>query len=189
MGEWRSQRDPWGRHPGAEGWWSREPAHPGWVTATRPRPAGPAAVARRLTRVDARPLAFVLGALATLGLLGATLSFAVDVLVAPWRLLTADVEESLHLLASLIGIAGAFALWRGTPHARAVVLAGLALNVGATLAFSADTLLHPSTWIPLSTWAGLAVLTLRARPAPPRPRPVRWVGAPPPTPRAPVRRR
>ncbi len=163
MGEWRSPHDPWAQRPGAGGWGSQEPTGPGWAREARPPRPGARAVAGRLPRVTARPLALVLGALATLGLLGATLSFAVDILVAPWRLLTADVEESLHLLASLIGIAGAFELWRGTPHAKAVVLAGLGLNVGATLAFSADRLLHPSTWIPLLTWVALAVLTVRAR--------------------------
>jgi hypothetical protein len=183
MGEWRSRRDPWSQGPGAQGWW-REPAGPE-PTRTRPGPAGlGAAPTHGLLRVDPRPLAFVLGALATLGLLGATLSFAVDVLVAPWRLFTADAEESLHLLASLVGIAGAFELWRGMPHARAVVLAGLALNVAATLAFSTSTLLHPSTWIPLLTWVVLAVLTLRARPGP-RAGPRRWEWRPPPGPHPP----
>jgi hypothetical protein len=129
----------------------------------QPRRSAPTALARKLPRVNARLLALVLGTLATLGLLGATLSFAVDVLIAPWRLLTADVEESLHLLASVVGIVGAFELWRGTPYAKVVVLVGLGLNVGATLAFSADQLLHPSTWIPLLTWVALAVLTIRAR--------------------------
>ncbi len=110
--------------------------------------------------LDARVVAVVLGVLAGLGLLGATLSFTVDLFVAPWRIFTADVEESLHLAASLIGLAGAFQLYRGAPRGRPVVLAGLALNVAATLYFSPGTLGTADTLVPMVTWVGLAVLTL-----------------------------
>jgi len=113
--------------------------------------------------LDARMVAVVLGVLAALGLIGATLTFVVDVFVAPWRIYSADLEESLHLLASVIGLAGAFRLSRGAHRARHVVLAGLALNVVATLIFSASTLPRPETMVPLVTWLGLAVVTLAAR--------------------------
>src|SRR2546430_13584219 len=91
-------------------------------------------------RVDARTLSLVLGVLAALGLLGATLSFVVDLFVAPWRIYSADAEESLHLLASAIGLTAAFRLARGAHRARHLVLAGLALNAVATLVFGASTL-------------------------------------------------
>ena len=113
--------------------------------------------------LDARTVAIALGVLAALGLVGATLSFVVDLFVAPWRLYGTDVEESLHLLASAIGLAAAFQLSRGAHHAKLHVLAGLGLNVAATLAFSPASLPRPETIVPLLTWLGLAALTVRAR--------------------------
>ena len=108
-------------------------------------------------------LAIVLGVLAALGLVGATLSFTVDLFVAPWRLFTADAEESLHLLASVIGLAGAFQLWRD--GRRSLVLLGLALNVAATLAWSRSSLGRLETLVPMLTWLLLAALTaFRRRP-------------------------
>src|SRR5438067_1586237 len=100
----------------------------------------------RLQRyVDARGLSLVLGVLAGLGLLGATLSFVVDLFVAPYRIFTADAEESLHLAASLIGLAGAFELHRGGRQGKPWVVASLAINVVATLIFSRAVLLLPET--------------------------------------------
>jgi hypothetical protein len=111
--------------------------------------------------LDARVVAMALGILAVLGVLGATLGFVVDLFVAPWRIYSADVEESLHLLASLIGLAGAIQLWR---HGlRPLVLAGLGLNVAATVVFSRSTLDRLETIVPLLTWLALAVLTVVAR--------------------------
>ena len=111
--------------------------------------------------LDARVLGTILGMLAALGLLGAALSFVVDLFVAPWRLLTADAEESLHLLASVLGLAGAIQLSRY--GVRFLVLGGLGINVLATLAFSLGTLGRLETMVPLLTWLGLAALTLLAR--------------------------
>src|SRR5215831_13696320 len=113
--------------------------------------------------LDAHSVAVLLGTLAALGLVGATLSFVVDLFVAPWRLYTSDLEESLHLLASVIGLAGAFRLGRGAHQAKQVILVGLALNVGATLAFGRSTVLRPESVLPLVTWVGLAALTVAAR--------------------------
>lgn len=112
---------------------------------------------------DAHFVAVLLGTLAALGLIGATLSFVVDLFVAPWRLYSADLEESLHLLASVIGLAGAFRLGRGAHQAKHVVLIGLALNVAATLVLGRATLTRPETILPLATWLGLAALTVAAR--------------------------
>ncbi|HYW27946.1 MAG TPA: hypothetical protein VE953_27490 [Terriglobales bacterium] len=108
-------------------------------------------------------MAILLGTLAALGLIGATLSFVVDLFVAPWRLYTSDLEESLHLLASVIGLVGAFRLARGAHQARQVILVGLTLNTAATLAFGRSTLARPETLLPLATWVVLAALTVAAR--------------------------
>jgi hypothetical protein len=113
--------------------------------------------------LEARFVAIVLGVLAALGLILATLGFVVDLFVAPWRLYTSDLEQSVHLLASVIGLAGAFRLSRGAHQARQVVLAGLALNVVATFVFSPATLGRPETIVPLLTWVGLAAATVAAR--------------------------
>jgi hypothetical protein len=113
--------------------------------------------------LDARFVAVLLGTLAALGLVGATLSFVVDLFVAPWRLYTSDLEESLHLLASVIGLAGAFRLARGAHQARQVILIGLALNVAATLVFGRTTMMRPESVLPLVTWVALAALTVAAR--------------------------
>jgi peptidoglycan/LPS O-acetylase OafA/YrhL len=113
--------------------------------------------------LDGRVVAVVLGVLAALGLIGATLTFVVDLFVAPWRIYTLDLEESLHLLASVICLAGAFRLSRGAHQAKHVVLAGLGLNIAATLAFSSSTLPRPETVVPLLTWLGLGGVTVAAR--------------------------
>jgi|SRR5215472_13908004 len=113
--------------------------------------------------LDAHFVAVLLGTLAALGLVGATLSFVVDLFVAPWRLYTTDLEESLHLLASVIGLAGAFRLARGAHQAKHVILVGLALNVGATLVFGRSTVMRPESLLPLVTWLALAALTVAAR--------------------------
>jgi hypothetical protein len=113
--------------------------------------------------LDAHFVAVLLGTLAALGLVGATLSFVVDLFVAPWRLYTSDLEESLHLLASVIGLAGAFRLARGAHQARQVILIGLALNVAATFAFGRSTVMRPESVLPLATWVALAALTVAAR--------------------------
>ncbi len=129
---------------------------------TRRRASARRVHARSLLRVlDARPLGVVLGVLAALGLLGAALSFVVDLFVAPWRIFTADLEESLHLLASMVGLAGAIQLSRY--GVRMLVLAGLALNVLASLAFSLATLGRLETMVPLLTWLALALLTIFVR--------------------------
>jgi hypothetical protein len=73
------------------------------------------------------------------------------------------VEESLHLLASAVGLAAAFQLSRGAPRAKLLVLAGLALNVGATLAFSRASLGRIEVAATLLTWLALAGLTIAAR--------------------------
>jgi hypothetical protein len=112
-------------------------------------------------------LALVLGVLAALGLLGATLSFTVDLFVAPWRLFSADAEESLHLVASVIGLAGAFQLWRY--GRRGLVLFGLGLNAAATIAWSWASLGRVETLVPMATWLLLAGLTVLRRPPPLRP--------------------
>lgn len=112
---------------------------------------------------QARVVAITLGVLAALGLTLATLAFVVDLFVAPWRLYTSDLELSLHLLASVIGLAGAFRLSRGAHRARLVVLVGLALNVAATFVFSRDTVGRPETIVPLLTWFGLGAATVTAR--------------------------
>lgn len=118
-------------------------------------------------RPDTRALAMVLGILAALGLLGATLSFAVDLFVAPWRLLTADVEESLHLIASAIGLGGALELYRRERSGRPLVLVSLAVNVVATLIFSRGTLGRLETFVPILVWVLLAGTVLLVRdPAP-----------------------
>jgi hypothetical protein len=113
--------------------------------------------------LEARFVTVLLGILAALGLIGATLGFVVDLFVAPWRLYTSDLEASLHLLASVIGLAGAFRLGRGAHQAKQVILVGLAINVAATLLFSRSTLLHLETVVPMLTWLGLAALTVAAR--------------------------
>ena len=113
--------------------------------------------------LDAHTVAILLGVLAALGLIGATLSFVVDLFVAPWRLYTSDLEESLHLMASIVGLAGAFRLSRGAYQAKHVVLAGLALNVLATLVFNSAGLTRQDTLLPLLTWVGLAALTVAAK--------------------------
>jgi hypothetical protein len=113
--------------------------------------------------LDAHFVAVLLGTLAALGLIGATLSFIVDLFVAPWRLYTSDLEESLHLLASVIGLAGAFRLARGAHQAKHTILIGLGLNMAATLLLGRATLTRPETVLPLVTWVGLAALTVAAR--------------------------
>jgi hypothetical protein len=113
--------------------------------------------------LDAHFVAVLLGTLAALGLVGATLSFVVDLFVAPWRLYTSDLEESLHLLASVIGLAGAFRLAHGAHQAKQVVLMGLALNVAATLVLGRSTAFRPESVLPLVTWVALAALTVAAR--------------------------
>jgi len=144
----------------------RDQARPG----APPRPAiRRRASARRLALpslgwvLEARTVAIALGVLAALGLLGATLSFVVDLFVAPWRIYSADAEESLHLVASAIGLAGASQLARGQHQAKALVLVGLALNVLATLLLSRDTLPRVETVLPLLTWLALGALTIFAR--------------------------
>lgn len=148
-------------HNGAmERWYPDRPARPG----IRRRASAHRAGARWLDRaLEGRTVAIVLGVLAALGLVGATLTFVVDLFVAPWRVYGADVEESLHLLASAIGLAAAFQLSRGAHRAKLLVLAGLALNVGATLAFSRGSLGRFEVIVPLLTWLGLAALTVAAR--------------------------
>jgi len=113
--------------------------------------------------LEARTVAIALGVLAALGLVGAALGFVVDLFVAPWRLYTADAEESLHLVAAAIGLAGAFQLARGAHRAKTVVLAGLAVNVAATLVLGRATLPRVETVVPLVTWVGLGALTVCAR--------------------------
>lgn len=130
------------------------------------RPRASAQQARRPSlgwMLDAHFVAVLLGTLAALGLVGATLSFVVDLFVAPWRLYTSDLEESLHLLASVIGLVGAFRLARSAHQAKQVILVGLTLNVAATLLFGRATAARPESVLPLATWAALAALTVAAR--------------------------
>jgi hypothetical protein len=144
------------------------PSRPGIRRRASARPAARGWDQWAQWAADGRILAVVLGVLAAFGLLGATLSFTVDLFIAPWRLFTADVEESLHLLASAIGLAGAFQLWRAGRRGRPPVLVSLGLNVVATLAFSARALGNLETLAPMLTWLVLGVLTVASRWAEPR---------------------
>jgi hypothetical protein len=105
----------------------------------------------------------VLGVLAGLGLLGAALGFVVDLFVAPNRIFTADAQDSLHLAASLLGLAGAFELRGGSGHGKGLVLASLAINLAATLVFSRGTVTQFETLVPMLTWLTLGLLTVLAR--------------------------
>jgi hypothetical protein len=173
------------RHPPPSGWPGPRP-RPGVRRRASARPAPRPSWTRWL--LDARVTAAVLGTLAALGLMGATLSFTVDLFVAPWRILSSDAEESLHLAASLVGLAGAFQLSRGATRGRLVVLAGLALNVAATLALSRRLLDRPEVIVPLLTWVALAAWTIACRrdsgpedwPPPPPPGVGRYPWPPPP---------
>lgn len=175
----RRRASAWGDPPAAVPWVPQAPGPPippaDWLPEVpagapdwAPGSAGPARQPLALPAAaqwgrDARVVATVLGILAGLGLMGATLSFTVDLFVAPWRIFTVDVEESLHLLASLIGLVGAFQLYRGARRGRPVVLAGLALNAAATIAFSGQTMSSPDTLVPMLTWLVLAILTVTCR--------------------------
>lgn len=119
-------------------------------------------------RIDARLLGLVLGTLAALGVLGAALSFVTDLFVAPNRLISQDLEESLHFAASAIALIGSLWIYNGRLAGRGLVLLSLAINIGATVLLSSAKLLDVSTVLPLLVWVGLFYLTAAARLTAPR---------------------
>ena len=155
--------------PGPPNWRAEWPAPPAGRRPGMRRRASlrPATVRLGGWRPDVRTLALVLGVLAALGLLGATLSFAVDLFAAPWRLLTADIEESLHLVASAIGLGGALELYRRGRAGKPLILVSLGINLAATLSCSRGTLARLETFAPFTAWLRLGglVRVVRTRPA------------------------
>jgi hypothetical protein len=113
--------------------------------------------------IDARTLGAILAALALLAMIGAVFALATDVVVAPSHRWATAVEDLLHAAAAGLGLTGGFRMAGDRRDGRRRVLVSLALNLAATVVFSAQHLLEWTTLGPVLVWLVLAGLTRNAR--------------------------
>ena len=128
----------------------------------RPAAAGASPVMRGFLRPDVRFMGVALTVLAVLSVAGNLLGVMTDVFIAPWRLVGADFEDLAHVGGALLGITGGLMMYRGWVSGRAPAVAGLLINVVATLAYAGGRLADPLVYLALAVWGGLIALTLRS---------------------------
>ena len=101
--------------------------------------------------------------LALLALVGAMFALATDVVVAPSHRWSADIEDVAHTVAAALGLTGGLRMAGGRRDGRQLVLVSLALNLLATVLFSAPHLLEAMTLVPVLAWLLLGWLTWSSR--------------------------
>ena len=116
-----------------------------------------------LPELDARVLGGLLAVLALLALVGAMFALATDVVVAPSHRWSADIEDVAHTVAAALGLTGGLRMAGGRRDGRQLVLVSLALNLLATVLFSAPHLLEAMTLVPVLAWLLLGWLTWSSR--------------------------
>lgn len=125
--------------------------------------ASPEFVRHPPVSINARGLGLLLAALAFLALLGSAFTFLTDLFLAPGRLLWTDLENSIHLAASVVGLVGGYRMYLGVAGGGRLVQVSLGVNVLATLVFSFSRLLHFETVLALVIWVSLYYLTRMSR--------------------------
>lgn len=112
---------------------------------------------------DARLVGLAAAVLAVIGLIVGIFSVTVDLLIAPTHNVGGDLEDLLHLGASVIGLIGGARMAAGWAGGRRLVLAGLGINVVATLVLSLYRLTQGLNLIEVVFWIAFAVMVAAAR--------------------------
>lgn len=112
---------------------------------------------------DGRLVGLAAGVLAVIGLLIGIFSVTVDLLIAPTHNVGGDLEDLLHLGASAIGLIGGVRMAAGWAGGRRLVLAGLGINVVATLVLSLHRLTQGLNLVEVAFWIAFAVVVAAAR--------------------------
>jgi hypothetical protein len=120
--------------------------------------AGPLLDGLPFAPLDARLVGLAMALLAAIGFLAGVFRVTLDLLVAPTHDLTGDLEDLLHLGASVLGAVGGFQMAMGSAAGRRLVLASLGINLGATLVLSLKRLAEAGTLIEIGLWVALALL-------------------------------
>lgn len=167
------------REPPAVPWSGRETQRPTAQASRPPRPqprafqpVGPESAEPLLPILpavpDGRVVGLLMAVLAVVGALAGIFAVTVDLLIAPTHNLRGDLEDVLHLGASILGAVGGARMAFGVPSGRLLVLASLGINVAATLVLS-HTRTQVGTIFELLLWIALALVvaaTRFGRPAP-----------------------
>jgi hypothetical protein len=117
----------------------------------------------QIPEIDLRTLGTVLAGLALVALLASMFAVTTDLFVGPGQRVATEVEDVLHLVASVLGLVGGLRLASGRVAGRTLVYWSLGINVVATLLLAGARLKEPLTIGALLVWAVLAFLTWRAR--------------------------
>ncbi len=111
---------------------------------------------------DGRVVGLLMAVLAVVGAIAGIFAVTVDLLIAPTHNLRGDLEDLLHLGASILGVVGGARMASGVPSGRLLVLASLGINVVATLVLS-HTRTQIGTVFELLLWIALALVVSATR--------------------------
>lgn len=112
---------------------------------------------------DGRLVGVFMLLLAAVGIVIGIFSVTLDILVAPTHNVPGDVEDVLHLAASLLGALGGYQMATGRPAGRRLVLLSLGINVVATLVLSLGHLAQGGPIFDVALWLVLATIVAAAR--------------------------
>lgn len=108
--------------------------------------------------LDGRLVGLAMALLALVGTVVGIFSVTVDLLIAPTHNVSGDLEDLLHLGASLLGAAGGARMAMGAASGRRLVLGSLGINVAATLFLSFKRLTEGGTVLEVLLWIGLGMV-------------------------------
>ena len=117
----------------------------------------------RVPEVDLRALGTALAALGLIALLANMFAVTTDLFLGPGQQVATEVEDVLHLVASVLGLVGGLRLASGRAAGRGLVYWSLGLNLVATVALAGSRLSQPLTIGAILVWLALAILVWRAR--------------------------
>lgn len=101
--------------------------------------------------------------IAVLGGAGSLIGITTDIFIAPWRLLGADAGDLIHVVAALVCVVGAAAMYNGYAAGKPWAMAGLALNAGASVVFPGGSYQDPLVLVAIVFWLALLGVTARSR--------------------------
>jgi hypothetical protein len=140
-----------------------EPARP-----MPPRPEPPARGRRSfgigglVPELDLRTFGTVLAGLALIALLANMFAVTTDLFLGPGQQVATEVEDVLHLVASVLGLIGGLRLASGRISGRELTYWSLGINLVATVLLASSRLRQPTTIGAIVFWIALAILAWRA---------------------------
>jgi hypothetical protein len=116
----------------------------------------------RIGEIDLRALGTALAGLGLVALLANMFAVTTDLFLGPGQHVATEVEDVLHLVASVIGLVGGLRLASGRVSGRGLIYWSLGMNIVATVLLAGSRLAQPLTIGAILVWAALAILVRRS---------------------------